>query len=96
MKLVRGWVGGIGELLRHIYLRIRSLHLLGSAHAFGYGVADIASVMHNHNLRTIVAHELAALLRYGIRQDYDRTVSAHRPYQRKADALIAACGFHDD
>ena len=92
---MRGWVRGIGELLRHEHMRILLRHALGDGAAFRDGVADVARIVHEDHFGTVVAHELAPLFAHAVRHHDHGLVASHGTHQRETDALIAACRLHD-
>ena len=93
---VRSRVGGIRELLRHEDAWILLRHALRDGGTFGDGRADVAGVVHENDLRPVVAHELAALLAHAVRHHDDGLVSLDRADEGETDALVAACRLHDD
>src|SRR5699024_7881007 len=89
-------VGGILELLRNENPRVFFCHTKRSVQALLDTGADIAGVMAQDHLRAVMADQFPPFLADGVRHDDLRLIPPYRAYQRKADPLIAACGFHDD
>ena len=58
--------------------------------------ADVAVVVDQNDLCTVVLHDLTALLADRVGHNDDCFVAAYRAHQRKADALIAAGRLYDD
>ena len=77
-------------------LRIVCRHFVRDPLAFRNTVADIARVMHQDDLRTVVLHQLAAFLGDRVRHDDLDRVALDRAAQRKADALVAAGRLDDN
>ena len=86
----------VGELLGHEYIRVLPCKTQGSLQTFVDAGADVAGVMHQLHMRTIVAHQLPSLFADGIGHDNDGLVAFDGTDEGKTDALIAAGGFHDD
>ena len=56
-----------------------------------YTVADIARVVYQNNLGSVVANQLSALLAYRVGHNYLGFVAKHRADKGEAYALISAC-----
>ena len=90
---VRRRVRRIRELLGDEHLRILLGHSLRYRGAFGYGVANVASVMDKHHFRAVVAHKLAAFFADAVGHDNDRPVALHRADESESYALVSASGL---
>lgn len=96
MVTVRGGIRRIGELLGNENLRIFLRHALRHRGALGNRIADVARIMNETDLRTVMLDQLPTLFTDAVGHDDDRLIAAHGADERKANALIAARRFDDD
>ena len=86
----------VGELVRHIDVRVFCRHLMGKVNAVANALADIILIVNENDFRAVLLHQLSPLLTDGVGHDDDHPVALHRAHKGQADALVAAGGFHDD
>ena len=60
-----------------------------------YALAYISVVVHEYDFGSVVLNKFAPFYADRVRHHYYCAVSAHRSYEGKADALIAACRLND-
>ncbi len=89
-------VGRILKLLGNKDTGVFPGHAQGGLQAFFNAGADIPGVMDKDYLGAILVDELAALFAHGIWHNNFGLVAADSPYQRQANALVAAGGFDDN
>ena len=58
--------------------------------------SNIASIMYDNYLSTIVANKLTTLFRHAVWHNDARTITAHSTHKREPYTLIAACRFNDN
>ena len=96
VMLVNHGVCGIFKLTGNEDVRVFLCHFQRGKTALLDRVSDVARVVNENHLGTVVRDELAPLYGYAVGHDDLHTVSAHRADQCKSDPLISARRLDDD
>ena len=71
----------VGELVRHIDIRVFCRHLMGQLNAVADALADVVIVVDENHLGAVLLHQFSSLLADGVRHDDDHPVALHRPHK---------------
>ena len=88
--LVGKQVVDVFELLRDIHVGVFRRHAVRSVDAFLNALANVAVIVNDDHVGTVMANQLAAFFRNAIRHDDNRFISTYRSNQRQTNTLISA------
>ena len=78
------------ELLRNIHVGVFRCHAVRRVNAFLNALSNIAVIVNNNHVGTVMANQLATLFGNAIGHNDGRFISAHRSNQRQTNTLISA------
>ena len=96
LLLVNGRICGILELLRNEDVRIFSLHPESRLQALFDACTDVAGIVDQDDLSTVMFNKLLTLFAYRVRHDDDSLIASDCADEREADTLVAAGRLNDN
>ena len=90
LTALNGGIRRILKLLRNKDMRVFFLHAQRGMQTFLDARADVARIMDQNDLGTVVTNELSSFLAYRVGHDDDRLKAHNGAHEGKADALITA------
>ena len=89
-------VGLVLKLLRNENLWVFCCHFFCGFYTFIDAVSDIAFIVNQNYLCSVMLHKEPSLAAYGIGHDDNGFVALNSAYKSKADSLVAAGRFHNN